>query len=129
VGCVVPLFLEVDAMNSALGHRSVVVCPQVHLPAAVDFDDSLVLEARSRSPDLSCKQECALQLQFSADALENFVNVHREQGWCRICGTMLAADDWYASRMSAATASNWRSVLAIGDDDQRICWRCCQAVP
>lgn len=113
-------------MNSALCRRSVVVCPRVQLPAAVNFDDSLVFEACSRSPDLSCKQECVSQLHFSSDELENFVTVHREQGWCRICGTMLAADDWYASRMAAATASNSRPVLAAGENDRRICWRCCQ---
>jgi hypothetical protein len=115
-------------MNPALCSRSVVVCPTVHLPAAVDFDDSLALEACSRSPNLSCKQECVSQLHFSANELEDFVTVHRDQGWCRMCGTMLTADDWYASRMAAATASNSCSVLAIGDNGQRICWRCCQGV-
>jgi hypothetical protein len=116
-------------MNPALIRRSVVVCPRVHLPAAVDLDDSLVLESCSRSPNLSCKQECVSQLHFSADDLENFVTVHREQGWCRICGTMLTPDDWYASRMAAAGASNSRAVPAIGDNGQRICWRCCQGLP
>lgn len=120
--------LEVDAMNSALCRRSVVLCPTVHLPAAVNFDDSLVLEVCSRRPDLSCEQDCVSQLRFSADELENFVAVHREQGWCRICGTMLTSDDWYASRMEAATASNSHWVLA-GDNDQPICWRCWEAVP
>lgn len=115
-------------MNPALIRRSVVVCPRVHLPAAVNFDDSLVFEVCSRSPDLSCKQDCVSQLHFSADELENFVTFHHEQGWCRICGTMLSAEDWYASRMAAATASNSRSVLA-NDNDQRICWRCCQGLP
>jgi len=116
-------------MNPAPARHSVVVCPKVQLPAAVALDDSLVLEACSRVPNLSCKQDCVLQLHFSADELEDFVTVHREQGWCRICGTMLTADDWYASRMAAATASNSRSVLAIGDNGQRTCWRCCQGVP
>lgn len=116
-------------MNPALSRRSVVVCPKAHLPAAVNFDDSLVIEVCSRSRNLSCIQECVPQLRFSADDLENFVAVHHEQGWCRICGSMLSADDWYASRMAAATVSNSRLVLAIDDNDQRICCRCCQSVP
>jgi hypothetical protein len=115
------------AMNPALIRRSVVVCPRVNLPAAVGLDDCMVVETCSRAPNLSCKQECVSQLRFAADELENFVTVHRDQAWCRICGTMLTADDWYASRMAAATASNSPSVLA-NDNDQRICWRCCQGL-
>jgi len=115
-------------MNPALCRHSVVVCPRVQLPAAVNFDNSLVLETCSRAPNLSCKQECVSQLHFSAEELQNFVTFHHEQGWCRICGTMLAAEDWYASRMAAATASNSRSVL-VNDNDQPICWRCCQGLP
>lgn len=120
------VFLEVDAMNPALSRRSVVVCPTVHLPAAVNFDDSLILEACSRSPNLSCNKECVSQLRFSDDELENFVTVQHEQGWCQICGTVLTADDWYASRMAAISASHSRSVLAT---DELICWRCCQNLP
>jgi hypothetical protein len=114
-------------MNSMTHRSSVVLCPKAKLPASVDFDDSLIIKACSRSSALqSCSQDCLLQLHFAAEELENFVTSHQGQGWCRICGTMLTADDWYASRMAAGTARNSDRSLAIGENGQ-VCWNCYQA--
>ena len=112
-------------MNFNPQRRSVVICPKAKLPASVDFDTSLAVGACSRAPRLHrCDRACVPQLRFAAEELESFVAFYAEQGWCRICGNVLTADDWYASRMAAATSSNSGCSLAIEEDGQRICWRC-----
>ncbi len=115
-------------MKSVPCRRSVVLCPRAKLPAAVELDDSLSIEACSRSASLDCNRDCLPQLSYFAQELDEFLAL-QPQVWCSICGSMLASDDWYASRMSAVstnipTGSDSGLGQTTGGDDQRICWNC-----
>jgi hypothetical protein len=54
-------------------HRSVVFCPRAKLPAAVGLDDSLSIEACSRSTGLDCNRDCLPQLSYSAEEVNEFL--------------------------------------------------------
>jgi hypothetical protein len=112
-------------MNANPQRRSVVVCPKAKLPASVVFDTSLAIGACSRAPRVHCcDRACLPQLRFASEDLESFVSFYNEQGWCRICGNILTANDWYASRMAAATSSNSGYSMGLAEGGQQICWRC-----
>lgn len=103
--------------------RSVVLCPKANLPAEVGIDQSLGIKACSRLPALQqCQEDCALQLHFCSEELQDFLT--HAPGWCSVCGTMLTGDDWYASRMAAATMNDSGYLQAISKNGQPICWNC-----
>ncbi len=114
-------------MQSMPHHHSVALCPRAKMPAAVDIDDSLTIEACSRSPNLDCNRGCLPQLRFCADELDEFLAPHAQK-WCSICGSMLTSEDWYASRL--ATKGIYGNHLddsrAIDGNRQGICWYCDQ---
>ncbi len=65
-----------------LPHRlSVVVCPESKLPAAVDVDGQLAIEACSRRPNVQeCNHGCRAQLCFSSEELETFLAKSKRSG-------------------------------------------------
>ena len=110
-------------MSSMPHRRSVVLCPKANLPAEVGIDQSLGIKACSRLPALQqCQEDCALQLHFCSEELQDFLS--HPPGWCSVCGTMLTGEDWYASRMAAATMNESGYLQAISKNGQRICWNC-----
>ncbi len=105
--------------------RSVVLCPRSKLPAAVDVDGQLAIEACSRGPNAQeCDLGCLPQLWFSAEELDNFL-AKRES--CRMCGSVLTSDDWYANRLvrvNKATEGDWIDKLIAGETSQVLCSSC-----
>ncbi len=78
-----------------------VLCPGSKLPAAVDVDGQLAIEACSRGSNAQdCNLGCLPQLWFSTEELDNFL---AKQESCRMCGSALTSEDWYASRLAAAS--------------------------
>ncbi len=60
--------------------RSVVVCPNSRLPAAVDIDGQSAIEACSRWSNVQdCKLNCLPQLWFAAEELEDFLAKQESQ--------------------------------------------------
>jgi hypothetical protein len=79
---------------------TVVICPTMELPAEVGLDPDLRMESCSRWPELqSCSQSCMPQVQFSAEDLNDFA-ARYDGKKCSSCGTALARDDWYKSRLA-----------------------------
>ncbi len=118
-------------MKSLPYRRSVVLCPKIQMPAAVEVEDPLCIEACSRSPSLDCNRDCLSQLRFSAEELEDFLSSHAHE-WCSSCGTILTCEDWYASRLVVACGADRHTMneglsQAEGERRQRICWNCYQS--
>ncbi len=99
--------------------RSIVLCPRSKRPAAVDVDGHLAIEACSRWSNLQdCNLGCLPQLCFSAEELESFLGKHES---CRMCGSTLSRDDWYASRLAGVNRARSTRGLIPDDDFQVLC--------
>ena len=80
---------------------TVVVCPKNELPAEVNLDADLGIESCSRQPkNEDCTQECAPQIQFSPESLQDFAAMHVGEQ-CACCGAALTGEDWYKNRLGA----------------------------
>lgn len=78
---------------------TVVICPAVELPAKVELDPDLHIKSCSRLAESQrCGESCMLQLQFSAEDLNDFADRY-EGKKCTSCGATLSRDDWYDSRL------------------------------
>ena len=77
-----------------LRHKTtVVVCPKNELPAEVNLDANLDIVLCSRRPtNEDCSQQCAPQIQFSAESLQEFVATHVGEE-CACCGAALTGGD------------------------------------
>jgi hypothetical protein len=112
---------------------TVVICPTMKLPAEVGLDPEFRMESCSRWPELqSCSQSCMPQVQFSAEDLNDFA-ARYEGKKCSSCGTALARDDWYKSRLAVLETNpgvskipgvDRPSILSLPETGDPICSAC-----
>ena len=94
-------------------NQTVVVCPTHQMPASVELDpnDQMIACSR-RAPESSCPEDCAQQVQYAAESLEQFLVRTAGQN-CEACGKAIGAEDWYASRLSAEKSGAVPSAAAL----------------
>lgn len=101
VQCVRSLWQGARGVLGRRAKTTVVICPTMELPAAVELAPDHRLESCSRWPGLEgCSQSCISQAQYSAEDLNDFA-ARYEGRKCALCGAALSRDDWYKSRLAA----------------------------